>query len=315
MTTPAQINKTLTIAKQYFEELVRIRSVEQLKQQDYGEGAQRKRVDFLLEKLKYSIAEIEKILVDHLHQPDSSPMAEGSPQLLRFYKNELKPNAQLIQEAFLRTTGLWELLPDDLFSYDPLKGSPVLTTIESALEYWDGTIDEEDKRRYEIFSFEGARKTVGLPFFKPDEWLQNLRELEPVLTGQPKAKIPQQIQIRLAEMYRGFILNQWFSVIALSRTILEYTILTRAAHFEIDAVKSRTNDRPEYWKLEKLVGLVSEKHPTIKDDTTTIRETGNRIMHPNKHHVISHPHIIRKEAFECLQSIKRIVEYAYAGYT
>lgn len=313
MTTPAQINQTLQIAKQYFEELIRIRSVDQLKQQDYGEGSQRKRVDFLLGKLKYCIANIEKTLADHLQQHDTSPMVEGSPQLLLFYRNELKPNAHLIQEAFLRTTGLWELLPDDLFSYDPLKGLPVLSTIESALEYLDETIDEEDKRRYEIFSFEGARKIVGLPFFKPDEWLQNLRLLEPVLTGQPKAKIPQHIQFRLAEMYRGFILNQWFSVIALSRTILEYTILNCSTRFEIDAVKSKADGKTEYWKLEKLVDLVSEKHPTIKDDMTTVRQAGNRIMHPKKHDVISHPHIIQKEALECLQGIKRVVEYAYAG--
>ena len=194
----AQINLTLTIAKQDFDELVRLRSIKRLKQQDFGEGAQE--------------------IIDH-----------------------------------------------------PLVG------------------------------------------FRPDEWHQNLRLLEPVLSGQPKTMIPQRIQLRLFNAYQGFVINQWFGVIALSRAILEDAILTRAVRLGINLYSTSPDGKRSYFKLGKLIYLVSKKHPRLKNDMETIKRAGDRILHPKKPDVTSHPCIFRIEALECLQGIKRIVEYVYSG--
>jgi len=328
MKTTAQINLTLTIAKQDFDELVRLRSIERLKQQDFGEGAQRQRVASLLARLIGSIAEIERHLKDHLRQSDSSPVVEGAPQLVSFYRDELKPNSRLIKETFLQLhkeffqkIGLWGLVSDRMSYLYPeseqehITGVRVRNTIEAALNFFDETIDEEDERRDESFSFEGAWDIIDHQFvgFRPDEWLQNLRLLEPVLTGKPKATIPQRIQLRLFDAYQGFVLNQWFGVIALSRAILEDNILTHADRLGINPYSNSTDGKRQGFKhLGELIYLVSKKHPELKNDMKTIKRAGDRILHPKKTDVTSHPHIFRKEALECLQGIKRIVEYVYA---
>ena len=110
MTATAQLNSALTIAKQYFEDLLRLRTLDQLKALDFGEGAKEKQVKLLLEQLRESMVDIEQGLSRHLKEFDGSPVIEGGPELLRFYREQLRPHARTIQDASLHAVGLWDLL-------------------------------------------------------------------------------------------------------------------------------------------------------------------------------------------------------------
>jgi len=43
-----------------------------------------------------------------------------------------------------------------------------------------------------------------------------------------------------------------------------------------------------------------------------VREAGNRILHPKKRDVISHPKVMRSEALDCIRAARLIVESVFS---
>lgn len=175
--------------------------------------------------------------------------------------------------------------------------------------------DEElEDWRERGFEIEAASEFVDKGFFAPDFWSENLRLLRPVLLDRPPHTVPLHIQVRLKEIYRAFTYGLWMSAIALSRSVAEYAIINNASRFGIDPVFER-NGKKESKRFELLIDEITEKHPELRDPLETVRNTGNRILHPKKKRgveIISIPKVIRDEALECVTQTRFIVESLYA---
>ena len=69
--------------------------------------------------------------------------------------------------------------------------------------------------------------------FDPDTWLDRTRELAPIHTHKKNVLLPSHIRLRVDELNRAYVFGCWFSVLALARAILEYTILDNLYKFNI----------------------------------------------------------------------------------
>jgi hypothetical protein len=57
-------------------------------------------------------------------------------------------------------------------------------TLDAAVFYWDYTIEADDDRRIERFDFERTERLIAAPWFQPDAWVRNERDLAPALVGE-----------------------------------------------------------------------------------------------------------------------------------
>ena len=70
--------------------------------------------------------------------------------------------------------------------------------------------------------------------------------------------------------------------------------------------------RPEDKSLKQLGEDIAAQVQGLAAPIETVRETGNRILHPKKHDVIAHPKVMRAEALECVLAARLIVETLYS---
>ena len=74
-----------------------------------------------------------------------------------------------------------------------------------------------------------------------------------------------------------------------------------------------TNDgRTEDKSLRDLQQAVASLLPELSAPLEAVRFTGNRILHPSKHDVVSHPVVLRSEALSCVLATKEVVETLYS---
>jgi hypothetical protein len=72
------------------------------------------------------------------------------------------------------------------------------------------------------------------------------------------------------------------------------------------------NGREEDKSLWELQQSVASFLPLLSKSLETVRFSGNRILHPSKHDVVSHPAVLRDEALSCVLATKEIVEVLYS---
>ncbi len=310
-----ELNRSLALAKQHYEELVALVPMGALERREYGTDLKRQRVEELLKKLTGLITVIRQRLSEHLTQKEESPILELSPGHKTFYTTILDPHAEKLYDAYWDITGLSEL-NDLLKGLDTSrKGTPVANAISWGIERWEQMVDEDEKTEWfeRGFDLETAFEFVSFPFFEPDDWLENFRLLRPVLVDRPARSIPQHVQYRLREIYRAFTFGLWMGAIGLSRSVTEYSIIDNASRLKIEVTRTNRRGNVETKSLEHLIDAVSAVRPTLRTPMETIRDAGNRILHPTKHDVIAFPKVMRQEALDCVTHAKAIVESLYAA--
>lgn len=162
------------------------------------------------------------------------------------------------------------------------------------------------------FDIETAFDLVGEPWFQPDGWRESARLLKPVLVDRPGNKIRNHVRYRLIEIYGAFIFGFWMAAIALSRSAVEYSILDNAHRLKIETQKTRQTGEMEDKRLVELIADVSRVRRALAQPLDTIRDTGNRILHPKKRDVIAFPKVLRQEALDCVKCAKVVLEVLYS---
>jgi hypothetical protein len=201
-----------------------------------------------------------------------------APQPLQLYRDQLAPHRKRLERLLIGLLGFpnVELNPKE---FRPVSaGNPVWNMLVSGLDFWEmdesGEFAEDDLK--------ATHRLLYSSFFQPDEWLRNADEIEPVLGEAAEQRIPSNIRIRLKELYRGFILGNHLSAIALARAVLEYALIDRSAKIGINPL----SDDPRYphrtRKLWMLVEDASENRPELKLDMESIVDAGNKTLHPKK---------------------------------
>ena len=117
---------------------------------------------------------------------------------------------------------------------------------------------------------------IKKPYFNPDDWMANEEDLSLFVTSE---EVPPHVKARIKEIYRSFIFGNWMSVIALSRCLLEYSIIDFLTK-KIDG-KSEIYDDKGYTKpLAELIQTASKAAPKLEDSMRQVKNIGNEIMHP-----------------------------------
>jgi hypothetical protein len=117
--------------------------------------------------------------------------------------------------------------------------------------------------------------------FEPDAWLDRVGNISPVRTSRNGDALPGHVRLRLEELYRAYVFGLWLSVLALSRAILEYSLLDNLFKFKIEPVWPPDRDgRRRGKRLSHLIDEVAEYLPNLKQPMTLLRDYGNEYLHP-----------------------------------
>jgi hypothetical protein len=303
----SDLNQMIALAQQNFRDLP---SIESLQAGDLGEGAKRKHVESLLDKLSSLTVKIQGELAKHLRSADQSPIVSLPPAHAKFLREELLPNARFIQEAHLKASGqeiFLDLLKDD----DNGSGLTVKNSLWFTVDYVDLKLDDDDDRRWMVGV---ASEVLDETWFQPDRWRENMRLLRPALVGRDESSVPTHVRVRLAEVYRTFTFGAWMATIALCRAIAEFSLINRASYLGMQATRKGADGVERYKRLDELIEIASGKHSELWESLKTLQDAGNRVLHPKKkQNVIASPHVLRAEALNCIMATVRVVEVLYAA--
>lgn len=308
------LNITLAVSKQAYDELTRLVPLADLEQCKFGSGAKHDRITELLKKLNANINSIQRTLSEHVTDSSEAPILSVPPPHRTFYNEVILPHGKSLQRAYFEIDGLSMLI--DLLD-DPTYDKPkplMLNAISWGLERWYNMLEEDESSEwYERgFNIEGAQELVAMPWFQPDEWSQNLKSLQPVLLDRSPQVMRDHVRYRLTEIYRAFAYGLWMAAIALSRSLVEFSLKANAPRLSIITTYTGAGGRSEDKSLKQLGEEVACALPALAASIETVRETGNRILHPKKHDVIAHPKVMRTEALNCIRAARLIVENLYS---
>jgi hypothetical protein len=313
-----ELSRDLAIAKQHFEELTSLTTIDSLARGNYETGAKWERIQELLEKIIILLPDIKEVFFLQLDKSDT-PIMQISANLKEFYTVELEPNANKLFDIWVDIKGLKELMV--LLSKElnqPHRERPIAKAMDAALDRWVNVLTDGELKEWleEGFSIETAGNFLDKAFFAPDLWLENSRLLSrPILLGrhQRNSNVPLHIKTRLTEIYRAFIYGLWMSAIALSRSVAEYAIINNAGRFDIDPIderKGRNYSKP----FGRLIDEIAEIRPELRDPLETVQDAGNRTLHPKKksgNKILLLPKAMRNEALECVIQTRFVVENLY----
>jgi hypothetical protein len=226
----------------------------------------------------------------------------------------LLPHGKSMQRAYFEIAGLGMLIGLLTDRLDEKPKPIILNAISWGLERWNDMLDEDESLDwYERgFNIEGAQELVDMPWFQPDEWSQNLKFLQPVLVDRPPQVMRDHVRYRLTEIYRAFAYGLWMAAVALSRSLVEFSLKANATHLGVSITYTGAGGRPDDKSLKQLGEEVAKLMQALAAPIETVRETGNRILHPKKHDVIAHPKVMRAEALDCIRATRFIVEALYS---
>lgn len=304
------LNATLAVARQQFEELTRLVSIDELRALQLNDGAKRRRIEALLESLNKALATIER----ELRTEAEVPVTQLGPSHIKFFREHLEPNATVLRHAYWESIGLRDLF-ESFDEYKPQHPShAVKEAIGWGLERWRDMLDDDELEEWHSrgFAINSAIEAVDLPWFEPDRWLENMRLLRPVLLDRPPQHVRDHVRYRLTEIYRAFTFGLWMSSVALCRSLLEYSLKETAQKCGIERTKTGYRSETEDKSMKELCDEFSEQFPSLTPALEQVRNAGNRIMHARKHDVIAYPKVLREEALACIRSMRQSLETIYS---
>lgn len=304
------LNMTLAIARQQFDELLRLVSIDELRDFKLGEKIKRNRIKELLESLNKALATIEV----ELRTETDIPVTQIGASHIKFFREYLEPNTTILRRAYWECIGLRDLF-ESIDDYQPQHSNhPVREAIAWGLGRWRDMLDDDELEDWNSrgFAIDSALETVMLPWFTPDSWRENMTMLRPVLLDRSPQQVPFHVRHRLMEIYRAFMFGLWMSSIALCRSLLEYSLKETAPKWDIERTKSDCRGEQVDKSMKDLCNEFSTHFPALSDSLEQVRSDGNRIMHAKKGNVTEYPKILRKEALNCIRSMRHSLETIYA---
>lgn len=211
-------------------------------------------------------------------------IAEPLPEAnLRYLSNVITPLVPELERIFQIIS------PSDFSTYVMLKeifvpsggGGKVRGTFEVGIEQVRQIIDDNPGQEF-WFQPYFCKQVIDSPLigFNPDAWLDRVGRLNPLRIVKADW-LNQQIKRRLIELYRVYIFGCPFSVSALARSILEYSILDNVTHLGISPTHPQRSDGRKIEKsLAELEEEVGKLIPRIIHSMDVVRRAGNDYLHP-----------------------------------
>jgi hypothetical protein len=227
---------------------------------------------------------------------------------------------QRLRDAGSRLFGLWCATQPidlfDLFENVDLEGgaqsgaasthAPIKTAIWRAMQEFPEIADGDDWDA--IDALDWAWEVIGAPYFQPDNWWNNNRDIRPALaSGMPR--ISPQLKRRVEEIYVSYLFGNFLAAIVMARAVLEYLLKDRAGSLQLDGIRRRDEGEIEY-----LIRSVSMKLALDRQPLDFVRQLGNQVAHPplsgDREEISEYP-IQRESAFKCIEIIRNLVEKVY----
>ena len=213
------------------------------------------------------------------------------------------------------------------------KVQQMLKTNPDAELYYPGHEDDEDTYEWLHLqtSFKGEEpqemlgpalvdciKIISKPYFKPDNWIENQRTLSLITVTE---EIPTHVKERLNEIRLSFIFGNYMSVIALSRSLLEYALIHRGMHTG-SLLKEHLNHNPIHddngkevgWEnknigISKRASIAKKVFPKLEKSMRSVITLGNFVMHPFSKTIPRKYH-----AKLCIGQISKIINTLYSQW-
>lgn len=282
------LHAELALAKQAFDQLLALCEPEQIADW-HASPAQRDQYLHLVDAVLTGYERLVWVERQRLHE-DTQIHSVVPESQLTFLRDQLKPRLASIRAAADHLDPEGKLLRDSLFEayagnhsaeapYVRWGINESLVALQQLLDSNPEFDDGHDFALLRISEFMDSR----LVQFEPDAWLERAQQLTPIRSGRTNFSLPGQVRIRLQELYRAHVFGLWLSVLALSRSILEYAILDNAAKFQIDP--KWPPDRYGQRRDKKLSHLIDELAPHLPGHMQSmeiLRELGNDYIHPAK---------------------------------
>lgn len=200
---------------------------------------------------------------------------------LAFYRDEVEPQIDNLKEAYAIIDA------NQACVYELLKGlDAYLTEIDRVSATFKVAVDrmydllENEPDMHASFSPDAAYAVIDskLIRFEPDAWLERAQALKPIRTIRKKVLLPREVHFRLQEIFRAYIFGCWLSVLALSRSLLEYSLIET-----LDSVESRRSTRHKNTGERKLAFLIDEAAhyaPALVESMKVLKTYGDSYLHP-----------------------------------
>src|SRR6266571_2102567 len=307
------LGESLALAKQHYEDLTtRLLPLDRMRRQEFGESLPRQQAEELLKKLYVLTSSIEKTLSDSVIEGEGAPLQTVASGHLAFYKAHLEPNLQLIHDAYPNISGFAELERILKGADEGKRGAPILSTLAWGIERWIDMVDGDEKEDWlsRGFDLDSAFEVVQLPWFRPDEWMENFRLLKPVLLDRTAESIHRHVQDRLREIYRAYAFGLWLAAVALCRSLIEFSIHQNAERLGLETRRRTKQNALVDLPLKVLIAEVTKALPDLTESLDTVKSAGDRVMHAKEGNILSFP-ALRREALNCVKATKRVVEDLY----
>lgn len=174
-----------------------------------------------------------------------------------------------------------------------------------SLQHYDGKINKNN--------YVWVAELVDSDYFRPDDWLQNIADIEQVLSPQQEECFPAPIRIRVREMHESFVFGNWMGVAALGRSLLEYMLVDRSDSLKIEVYDKTRKDWVKGIRTLVRLAATSELAKPLEKDMKRIVKYGNRVMHPANKQANGAPVIVREDALACMQITIKIIQSLYRG--
>ena len=307
------INSPLAFAKQFYEELIHLVPLAELERHEFGSGTKRERVEELLKNFSACFDYIQLFFSKSVSA--SEPPIVHIPQAHRaFYNDIIVPHGKNLQHAYHKITDVGALIDfwDEISEHSHFREAMSYALEQAEVKWERMEVDWQGHKLDLQIDIKGARAIVGKAWFQPDVWSQNEKLLHPIVVDRPPQVMRDHVRYRLIEINRAFTYGLWMATASLCRSLVEFTLKANALRLNITLTYEEVNGRREDKSLKRLGDEVASTFQELEAPIEKVRETGNRILHPSKHDVISHPKVMRAEALECIQATRLIVETLYS---
>lgn len=306
------LHADLALSKQAFDELVRLCEPEEIKSW-IPNKSQRERYVELCNQFLRGVREFTRFERRRL-------LADGSVQntlpssLLAFLTGEAKTYAPSVRAALDHLDPEGVLLREITDSTRHSGSNPIRNTFLVGIDQVVDLIDRNQwepghglypETAYDVFD-------SALVSFEPDDWLHRLNDLSPIRTDRPNLSLPVHVRLRLQELYRAYIFGLWLSVISLSRSTLEYSLLDNLHKFKIKPNWPDRDGRPREKKLSHLIDEVADHLPDWQGAMNQVRDLGNDYLHPRRTKVSKEMLLGRQQdAYQVMSKTREVVEALY----
>jgi len=298
------LNSLLASAKQQYQELRSLfieRTFSDFR--DLSDATQRRALALSYNLLRI-VERVEAILTAYVL--DGRPRSAAAAAL-QFFKAEISPHEDELRTLLLDLLDLpdMEVNPAELRS---ATSTPIWNIFQTGIDFHAGNQGQERPND----DFRAAESIIASPFFNPDDWYRNARELQPILGEHAEKRIPINVRGRLSELYWSFILANYMAAIALARSILEYSLVDRASRLGIEPYATDRDGKRRTKRISVLVGIASERLPELSVRMEEIVECANQILHPTRNDkLLLAPSALRAQALRCVNSAREIAVALY----